>query len=218
MGDEQDLTASVETFVVPSDDPGALQQALDILHSGGLVAFPTDTVYGLGALANDLRSIERLYAVKGRDSSKAIPLLISDPSELGKVAAQVDSRTQRLAVRYWPGPLTLVVPRHASLPHILTPYPTVGVRMPDHPVALALIRRTGPLAVTSANLSGQPSAETAQEVLSYLGGKIELVLDGGRTPGGVSSTVVDCSSAELKILRQGPISLEELYFVLSDDK
>lgn len=200
----------MDTLVVPADDPRALQQALDTLQQGGLVAFPTDTVYGLGALAFDPISIECLYAVKGRESSKAIPILICDLGELSQVAATIDSRTRRLAERFWPGPLTLVVPRHPSLPDVLTPYPTVGVRMPDHPVALAFIKRTGPLAVTSANLSGQPSATTAGEVLAYLRGRIDLVLDGGPTPGGVSSTVVDCRGPDLAILRQGPITLEEL--------
>jgi len=200
----------MDTLVVPADDPRALQQALDTLQQGGLVAFPTDTVYGLGALAFDPISIECLYAVKGRESSKAIPILICDLGELSQVAATIDSRTRRLAERFWPGPLTLVVPRHPSLPEVLTPYPTVGVRMPDHPVALAFIKRTGPLAVTSANLSGQPSATTAGEVLAYLRGRIDLLLDGGPTPGGVSSTVVDCSGPDLAILRQGPITLEEL--------
>jgi L-threonylcarbamoyladenylate synthase len=200
----------MDTLVVPADDPRALQQALDTLKQGGLVAFPTDTVYGLGALAFDPISIERLYAVKGRESSKAIPILICDMRELSQVAASTDSRPRRLAERFWPGPLTLVVPRHPSLPEVLTPYPTVGVRMPDHPVALAFIKRTGPLAVTSANLSGQPSATTAGEVLAYLRGRIDLVLDGGPTPGGIPSTVVDCSGPELAILRQGPITLEEL--------
>jgi len=205
----------MDTLVVPADAPRALQQALDILQQGGLVAFPTDTVYGLGALAYNPLSIERLYAVKSRDSSKAIPILICNMGELSQVAASTDSRTRRLAERFWPGPLTLVVPRHPSLPEVLTHYPTVGVRMPDHPVALAFIKRTGPLAVTSANLSGQPSATTAGEVLEYLRGRIDLVLDGGPTPGGISSTVVDCSGSELAILRQGPITLQELLSTLS---
>jgi L-threonylcarbamoyladenylate synthase len=211
----------MDTLVVPVTDPialpGALQEALDILRREGLVAFPTDTVYGLGALAHEPASIERLYAVKGRDASKAIPILISDLAELEGIADRIDVRVRRLAEKYWPGPLTLVVPRHPSLPDELTPYPTVGVRIPDHPVALGLIRLTGPLAVTSANLSGQPSAVTAGEVLAHLRGSIELILDGGETPGGISSTVVDCSGAELTILRQGPVSREELERTLREN-
>jgi L-threonylcarbamoyladenylate synthase len=180
------------------------------LLRGSLVAFPTDTVYGLGALVHNPTGIEQLYVVKGRQIDKAIPILLSDVSQLSQVAAQVDSRIMRLAERFWPGPLTLVVPRHPSLPEALSPYPTVGVRIPDHPLALALLQQTGPLATTSANLSNQPSATTAQQVLQQLSGRIPLILDGGRTPGGVSSTVVDCSGAELVILRQGPLSIDQL--------
>ena len=204
----------MNTLLLPADEPLALQQAFNTLLHGGLVAFPTDTVYGLGALAHNTLGIEQLYAVKGRQSAKAIPILLSDIRELSRVASQVDSRVLRLAERFWPGPLTLVVARHASLPEILSPYPTVGVRVPDHPVALALLRLAGPLATTSANLSNQPSATTAGEVFAQLGGRIPLILDAGKTPGGISSTVVDCSGAELVILRQGPLSMEQLQAAL----
>lgn len=198
------------TTVLPGRDPQAIQQAYATLLKGSLVAFPTDTVYGLGALVHNPTGIEQLYVVKGRQIDKAIPILLSDVSQLSQVVAQVDSRIIRLAERFWPGPLTLVVPRHPLLPKALSPYPTVGVRIPDHPLALALLQQTGPLATTSANLSNQLSATTAQQVLQQLSGRIPLILDGGRTPGGVSSTVVDCSGAELVILRQGPLSLDQL--------
>lgn len=204
----------MNTLLLPADEPFAMQKALDTLHQSGLVAFPTDTVYGLGALAHDPGGIEQLYLVKGRESTKAIPILLSDISELSRVASRVDSRTLRLAERFWPGPLTLVVPRHASLPEILSTYPTVGVRVPDHPVALDMLRRAGPLATTSANLSNQPSATTASQVLAQLRGRIPLILDAGPTPGGVSSTVVDCSGVELVILRHGPLSMEQLLAAL----
>ncbi len=205
----------METKVVSAAEPDALEQALDRLQAGELVAFPTDTVYGLGALADNIQGIQQLYEVKGREGAKAIPILISDLSELSRIAAQIDERTLRLAQHFWPGPLTLVVPRHPSIPDIITPYPTVGVRVPDHPIALALLRRAGPLATTSANLSNRPSPTTADEVLSQLSGRIPFVLDGGKTPGGMSSTVVDCSGAELSILRQGPITMEMLQMALS---
>jgi L-threonylcarbamoyladenylate synthase len=193
----------------------ALQSALDILHSGGLVAFPTDTVYGLGASISAPGGIEQLYDVKGREAGKAIPVLLSDPAELSLVAAEIGQRVQSLVKRFWPGPLTLVVPRRPELPDSLSPGPTVGVRMPDHAAALALLKRTGPLAVTSANLSEQPAADTAQAVLAQLGGRIPLILDGGRTPGGLASTVVDATGPELVILRPGPISLETLLTALA---
>ncbi len=206
----------METLLLPSNDPQALQVALQTLKGGRLVAFPTDTVYGLGALVQIPRSIQALYTVKGREAAKAIPLLLSSPQELDQVALAVSRMARRLAERFWPGPLTLVVPKHPSLPEELSSQATVGVRMPDHPVTLALLRLTGPLAVTSANRSGEESAVTAQEVVKALGGRIDLVLDGGKTPGGVSSTVVDCSGDAPLILRQGPISLEALQRALSE--
>ena len=200
----------IQTKVIPADDPAAIQQAMSALRQGGLVAFPTDTVYGVGALVGDAQAIAQLYVVKGRGSEKAIPVLLSDPGELEQIAAEVNDAAQRLAARFWPGPLTLVLPKQASLPEELSALPSVGVRMPNHPVALALMRLTGPLAVTSANISGSASPVTAHEVLVQLGGRIPLVLDGGRTPGGISSTVVDCTSGEPRILRLGPISLQEI--------
>jgi len=205
----------METQVLPSTDPHALQLALEALQGGGLVAFPTDTVYGLGAMIQIPESIQALYTVKGREAAKAIPILISSPDELGRIALAVSPMAMRLAERFWPGPLTLVVPKHPSLPAELSSQATIGVRMPDHPIALALLRVTGPLAVTSANRSGEASAITAPEVVEQLGGQIGLVLDGGQTPGGVSSTVVDCSGHTPVILRQGPISLTELQQALS---
>jgi len=205
----------IQTKVISADDPAAIQQAVSVLRRGGLVAFPTDTVYGVGALVGDAQAIAQLYVVKGRGSEKAIPVLLSDRGELEQVAAEVNDAAQRLAARFWPGPLTLVLPKQASLPEELSAQPSIGVRMPDHPVAQALIRLTGPLAVTSANISGAASSVTVQEVLEQLGGRIPLVLDGGRTPGGISSTVVDCTSGEPRILRPGPISLQEIQKALS---
>jgi L-threonylcarbamoyladenylate synthase len=158
----------------------------------------------------DTQAIEQLYLVKGRDAAKAIAVLLGDEAALAQVAGELSGVPARLAQRFWPGPLTLVVPAHPALPANLSPLPTVGVRIPDHPVALALLRRTGPLAVTSANLSGQPSARTAEEVYAQLQGRIPFILDGGQTPGGLSSTVVDCTAGDLVILRQGPISLQQL--------
>jgi L-threonylcarbamoyladenylate synthase len=200
----------LETRMISSNEPGTLEQAERLLHLGELVAFPTDTVYGLGALLADPSAIEQLYVVKGREAAKAIAVLIGDETDLAQVAGALSDLAARLAQRFWPGPLTLVVPAHPALPANLSPLPTVGVRMPDHPVALALLRRTGPLAVTSANLSGQPSARTAGEVFAQLNGRIPLILDGGETPGGLPSTVVDCTGGKPVILRQGPITPEQL--------
>jgi L-threonylcarbamoyladenylate synthase len=213
---------AMETQVLLSTDPQAIRFALETLQGGGLVAFPTDTVYGLGASVQIPESIQALYSVKGREAAKAIPLLLSSPDDIERVTLAISSMARRLAERFWPGPLTLVVPKHPGLPDYLGQHKymgglaelssqlTVGVRMPDHPLALALLRVTGPLAVTSANRSGEASSVTAREVVEQLGGRIGLVLDGGRTPGGLSSTVVDCTGDVPVILRQGPISINQL--------
>ncbi len=195
-----------ETRVLSTEDPKALETALAVLAVGGLVAFPTDTVYGLGALAFEATAIERIYDAKGRETTKAIPVLIGTLDQLHQVALLLTPTAQVLAQRYWPGALTLVVPRHPDLPDVLSPIPTVGVRMPDHPFALELLRQAGPLAVTSANLSGQENPRSAQDVLAQLNGRIALVLDGGIAPGGVPSTVVDCTGEQARILRAGAIS------------
>jgi L-threonylcarbamoyladenylate synthase len=156
--------------------------------------------------------------VKGRESAKAIAVLLGSPTDLPRVAETMGAAASRLAECFWPGALTLVVPRRPDLPENLSPLPTIGVRMPDHPTALELLRLAGPLAVTSANLSGLNSTTTAQEALAQLGGRIQVILDGGRTPGGQPSTVVDCTGAEPVILRQGPITPEQIFSVLNQSK
>ncbi len=200
----------MKTEVLSSKHPTAIAHAIDILSNGGLVAFPTDTVYGLAAPAFHEAGIERLFVAKGRNHTKAIALLLGELDQLDQVAVHISLAARQLAARFWPGPLTLVLHRHPSVPEILSPEPTIGVRIPDHPDALALLRQSGPLAVTSANLSGSASTRSAQEVLAQLKGRVHLVLDGGLTPGGVPSTVVDCTTDEIKVLRPGPLSLEAL--------
>ncbi|MCX6036169.1 MAG: L-threonylcarbamoyladenylate synthase [Chloroflexi bacterium] len=203
----------MNTEILSAQDPHALLRALEVLQLGGIVAFPTDTVYGVGALAFDGAAVERIYAAKDRPVEKAIPVLIGDADDLAQVSAEVPEIALKLAACFWPGPLTLVVPKHPELPEVVSATGTVGVRIPDHPVARALLRLAGPMAVTSANLSGQPSPSTAREVFAQLGGRIALILDGGTTPGGVPSTVVDCVGAELKVLRAGPIPKREILAV-----
>ncbi len=197
------------------ESEGALERTLAILSGGGVVAFPTDTLYGLGALIHDAAAIERLFLAKDRQTGKAIPVLIASVDQLARVAADVSEQVATLARAFWPGPLTLIVPRREDLPAILGPDPTVGVRVPDHPVTLALLERAGPMAVTSANRSGEPGCRTAEEVERALAGRVDLVLDGGRTPGGIASTVANCAHGDLEILRQGPISLETLRAALT---
>jgi L-threonylcarbamoyladenylate synthase len=177
-----------------------------------LVAFPTDTVYGVGAIAWNREAVGKLYIAKLRSLDKAIPILLADPADLDEVARDVSPAVRRLAERFWPGPLTIVVPRSAQVPDEVTSGgDSVAVRVPDHPLARALIREAGaPLATTSANLSGGPSPVTAHEVSAQLAGRVALILDGGRCPGGVASTVVDLTGSSPVILRPGPIGLEEI--------
>jgi L-threonylcarbamoyladenylate synthase len=207
----------METIVLKSDHPTAYNHAHDVLSHGGLVAFPTDTVYGLAALPFMAETVDRLYIVKGRSHQKAIAILVGEPGDLSKICQNPGELARILAQAFWPGPITLILPRHPDLPASISRLPTVGVRMPDHPVALALLRKTGPLAVTSANLSGRSSATSAAEVAEQLGGRVHLILDGGPAPGGIPSTVVDCTGARPELLRPGPITLEEILRVLPDE-
>ncbi len=206
----------MQTEILSSSSPEALPRAYEVLQAGGLVAFPTDTVYGVGALAFDGKAVESIYAAKARPPEKAIPILIGDAEDVEKVGVDIPDAARQLISRFWPGPLTILVPKRPDLPEAVSATSTVGVRVPDHEVARELLRRAGPMAVTSANISGAQSPITAQQVYEQLGGRIPLIIDGGRTPGGVPSTLVDCTTAELKILREGPISLTELRSALSN--
>jgi L-threonylcarbamoyladenylate synthase len=203
----------MQTEILPAS-LDTISHAYEILQMGGLVAFPTDTVYGVGALAFDGKAVESIYVAKDRPAEKAIPILIGDPDDLEKVGMDIPEAARKLASRFWPGPLTILVPKRADLPEAVSATFTVGVRVPDHEVARALLRAAGPLAVTSANISGAQSPVTAQEVYEQLSGRIALVIDGGKTPGGVPSTLVDCTLPELKVLREGPISWSELHSAL----
>ena len=200
----------MKTRIVSAADPNATAYALDVINHHGLVAFPTDTVYGLGAAVFDRVGVDRLYAVKGRNHTKAIAVLLSDLGQLEQVARDIPAAAKKLAAMFWPGPLTLVVPRSPDIPDNLSADGTIGIRIPDHDLARNLIALSGPLAVTSANLSGAENTRTAEEVLAQLKSRIDFVLDGGRAPGGLPSTVLDCRGGELKILREGPISIRQI--------
>ena len=199
------------TEVISIDHPDALTRALVVLQNNGLIAFPTDTVYGLAAATFSESAIELLFNAKGRDSAKAIAVLVGHVDQLSLLTMGLTVPARRLAERFWPGALTLVVPKHPALPENLSSYPTVGVRMPDHPFALALLQKVGPLATTSANLSGGANASSPSEVLAQLDGRFHLLLDGGICPGGIPSTVVDCTQDPPVILRQGAISALEIF-------
>ena len=204
------LGFSMKTELLSANDPETIKNALKVLRAGGLVAFPTDTVYGVGALVFDEKAVESIYAAKERPVEKAIPVLIGDAEDLTKVAEQVPSLASKLVARFWPGPLTVLVPKKPSIPQVVSATSTVGVRVPDHEVARALLRLTGPMAVTSANISSQPSPTTAEDVEAQLGGRIAMIIDGGNTPGGIPSTLVDCTGSEIQILREGPLTMEQL--------
>ena len=204
----------MQTEILPFNAPDTKAKALSILHSGGLVAFPTDTVYGLGALAFDAKAVESIYTAKRRPIEKAIPILVGEIMHTSKVAFEFPRTARLLASRFWPGPLTCIIPKKPSLPRAVSATSTIGVRIPDQVTARLLLRAAGPMAVTSANTSGQPSPSTAEEVLEQLNGRIPLIIDGGKTPGGIPSTVVDCTADEIKILREGPISIAEIQSVI----
>ncbi len=203
----------MKTEIIAANSPRSLQRALEILQAGGLVAFPTDTVYGVGALAFDGKAVESIYRAKDRPIEKAIPILIGDVDDINKVASEVPLMTKKLAERFWPGPLTIVVPKHTDLPDSVSATNTVGVRVPDHIIARSVLRAAGPMAVTSANISGKPSPSTAEEVFAQLNSRIALILNGGKTPGGIPSTLVDCTGSKPIIVREGPIKLDEIIAV-----
>lgn len=189
-----------------------ISRAVEVLRGGGIVAFPTDTVYGIGAHGMLPQAVERLYAVKERPHDKAIPLLLPGFEALPAVVAGVPEAARALAGRFWPGALTIVLRRSPNVPDAVTAGgETVAVRMPDHALTLALLRAlAAPLAATSANLSGEPAPDTAEGVLAQLEGRIDLILDGGRCPGGVASTVVDLTVDPPEVLRAGEIGLDAL--------
>ncbi len=197
-------------------EPDAIVQAARILWNGGLVAFPTETVYGLGANALDAAAVARIFAAKGRPSSNPLIVHLHEASEARKVVAAWPTAANRLAERFWPGPLTLVLPKRPEVPDIVTAgAPTVAVRVPAHPVALALLRSVGwPLAAPSANRSSELSPTRAEHVLRSLGGRIELILDAGPTTGGIESTVLDLTRQLPRLLRPGLIRPAELEAIL----
>jgi L-threonylcarbamoyladenylate synthase len=188
-----------------------IEKGVKILQMGGVIAFPTDTVYGLGADAFNSTAVERIYEIKNRPKHRHLPLLIADLERLTVLADPIPEIAWFLARRFWPGGLTLVLPKTDSLPAYLASGPTIAVRVPNHPVCLALIQRLGnPLIGTSANISGQPAALTAEEVRQQLGGKIDFIINGGKCPSGKESIVVDVTHESPIILRQGIIPAYEI--------
>ena len=193
-----------------------IQAAADILRAGGLVAVPTETVYGLAADATQERAVQANYDAKGRPETKPLSVLVDGMGMAEAVCRDIPADAYRLAEAFWPGPLTMILRGNRTLPPIVPAGgETQGVRCPDHPCTLAVIRALGrPLACPSANLSGQPSPRSADEVLAQLGGRIDAVLDGGPCSLGVESTILDLTAAPYRILRPGGLSREAMERVL----
>ena len=193
-------------------DPDSIREAADLLRRGRLVAFPTETVYGLGAHALDRDAVRRLFQAKGRPADDPLIVHIGSADAMGPLVRERPALVDRLAARFWPGPLTLVLPRSAAVPDEVTAgLDTVAIRVPAHPVARALLDAAAiPVAAPSANLFSRPSPTRAEHVLQDLDGRIDLVLDGGTTTVGVESTVLDLSQDPPAILRPGAVTLEML--------
>ncbi len=195
-----------------SDWDKQLDEAAEILRSGGLVAFPTETVYGLGANALDEKAVKSIYTAKGRPSDNPLIVHISDYTALDELAGSIPAVTPQLVKEFWPGPLTLVFPRSGKIPAIITAgLDTVAIRMPSHPIALSLIRKAGiPVAAPSANSSGRPSPTLAKHVIEDLSGKVDMIIDGGNSMVGLESTVLDITAEPPVILRPGGVTQEQL--------
>jgi L-threonylcarbamoyladenylate synthase len=197
----------------------AIERAGEVIREGGLVAFPTETVYGLAADVFNEQAVARVFEVKGRPANNPLPVQIASKDDLPRLVSEIPPIAERLMDKFWPGPLTLVFSVCTEVSELVTAGTgKVGIRMPDHPVALALIEAAGtPIVAPSANTSGQPPPTTAQEVLEYLDGKIELIVDAGPTRLKVSSTVVDVTESPPRILRLGSIGEEELQKSFSEN-
>ena len=189
--------------------------AIAAAKRGDLVVLPTDTVYGLGTDAFSQKGPQKLLAAKGRDRNMPIPVLVGHVKALDGLAQRVDGVTKALAEAFWPGALTIVVKAQPTLRWDLgETNQTVALRMPLNPIAIELLNAVGPMAVSSANKTGQPAATNVDEAIAQLGEDVTIYLDGGQTPGNVASTIVDVSSGEIKLLRQGAIPLEEIRLIV----
>ena len=198
------------------DGPEARAEAARVLRAGGIVAFPTDTVYGIAVALETRGGIERLFAAKQRPPDRAIALLIADAGQAAEIG-ELNAAATALAAAFWPGGLTLVIPQRADrwLPAALSgdptiAHPTVGLRVPDHAAPRAIARAVGPLPTTSANRSGEPEARDAEGLEALLGPALDLIVDGGPAHGGPASTVIDTTVAPIRILREGAITADAI--------
>jgi L-threonylcarbamoyladenylate synthase len=198
--------------ILPASAPRAIEWAAEQIAAGGVIALPTDTVYGIAASLAHAAALRRIYEIKGRDEGKPIPVLVSSPAMVERIAVGIDRHVELLLDRYWPGPLTVIVPAHAGMPvEVTAGGTTVGVRMPNHPLAIEVIDKAGGvIACTSANRSGEPPACSVADIEASIGAELDLILDGGVAPGGVASSVVAIEAGDLVVLREGAIPHEHL--------
>jgi len=194
------------------DDPKGIERAARLILQGGVVAFPTETFYALGADALNEQAIQKVYEMKGREEEKPLLLLVAEKDWVPELIREIPPPAEKLIERFWPGPLTLIFEASGCIPARLTGHTgKVGIRVPGHPVARKLIRAVGRAVTgTSANPSGSPSASFAAEVIQALGEKVDAVLDGGRTAGGLGSTILDVSGPSPEMVRQGVVPAAEL--------
>jgi L-threonylcarbamoyladenylate synthase len=200
-------------FVDPeSPQRDAIEEAAKWIRNGGLVALPTDTLYGLAADPFSAVAIARLFAVKGRAAERAVPLIAADAAQVAAQLGRLPAAGQRLAERFWPGPLTLLVPAPRALAAAVSGGTgRVGVRVPAHGVARAICAAAGrPITATSANVSGEPATPDPDQVERTLGGRLDLLIDAGTTPGGAASTIVDVTGADPALVRAGAISWDDI--------
>ena len=208
----------MKTIVMPESAPEVAQKAADIIRAGGLVAIPTETVYGLGADGLNPDAVAKIFFAKGRPQDNPLILHIASADQLDTLCYDIPDAAYRLAEKFWPGPLTMVLPAREIVPKCTTAgLPTVAVRCPDNDITRKIIALSGtPIAAPSANLSGKPSTTTAQHVLHDHDGKLELIVDGGACQVGVESTIVDLTETPARLLRPGGITPEQLTEVLGD--
>ena len=208
----------MNTLLLSAEDENTPKTAAEIIHNGGLVAIPTETVYGLGANGLSDSAVAKIFLAKGRPQDNPLILHVADGSQIQEFCHSIPEAAYLLAERFWPGPLTMVLPARSCVPKCTTAgLPTVAVRCPDHPVTRQIIRLAGvPIAAPSANISGKPSTTTAQHVLHDHDGRIDAIVDGGPCRVGLESTIVDLTEDRPRLLRPGGITAEQLLEVLGD--
>lgn len=201
-----------DTVIFKRAAPGAIEMAAELLANGGVVAIPTDTVYGIAASLSHPEALRRLFRIKRRDQSKPLPILVSSTATLARLVPNINPDIALLLDEYWPGPLTIALDAPPGMPdEVRSPNGTIGVRLPNHTLAIELIERSGGMvACTSANISGEDPARNVGDVLASIGNSLDAIVDGGETPGGVPSTVIRIDDGVIWTIREGAIPIEHI--------